>query len=69
VACPYFTWRLFRRHGVYYADGRSGSRDLGKHSLGTRDRTQALESLRRLDRKKAEELGLKTQERHRRPPR
>ncbi len=58
IACEYFIWGLFRRNGVYYADGRGGKRNLGKHSLGTRDRDEALERLKQLDRQKAVELGL-----------
>jgi integrase len=55
---PYFTWRLLCRDGVFYADGRSANQNLGKHSLGTRDRAEALTLLRQLDRKKAYDLGL-----------
>ena len=58
IACQFFTWRLFRRDGVYYADARGGKHDLGKHSLGTRDRDEALERLKLLDRQKAVEIGL-----------
>ena len=58
IACQFFTWRLFHRNGVFYADGRSGKHHLGKHSLGTRDREQALERLKLLDHQKAVELGL-----------
>jgi integrase len=58
IACQFFTWRLFRRDGVYYADARGGKYDLGKHSLGTRDREEALERLKQLDRQKAVEVGL-----------
>ena len=57
VSCRYFAWRLFRRDGVYYADGRGGKHDLGKHSLGTRDREKALETLHQLDEAKAVEIG------------
>ncbi|OAI46012.1 hypothetical protein AYO44_12075 [Planctomycetaceae bacterium SCGC AG-212-F19] len=56
--CEFFAWRLFQRDGVYYADGRTGKYNLGKHSLGTRDHEQALTALRLLDRQKAVELGL-----------
>ena len=49
---------MFQRDGVYYADGRSGKHKLGKHSLGTRDREEAIERLKVIDRKKAVELGL-----------
>jgi integrase len=53
-----FVWHLRCRGGVYYADGRYNKADLGKHSLGTRDRAEALENLKKLDRKKAIELGI-----------
>lgn len=56
--CQYFTWGLFCRDGVWYADGRGGKYDLGKHSLGTRDYDEALDRLKILDRQKALELGL-----------
>jgi integrase len=62
IHCQYFTWCLFRRGGVYYADGRGGHKRLGKHSLGTRNRQQALENLRRLDRQKAVEKNLAPKE-------
>src|SRR5947209_12523341 len=58
VVCEFFTWRLFQRDGVYYADGRTGKYNLGKHSLGTRDPGEALTNLRALDCQKAAELGL-----------
>ena len=58
VQCDFFLWRLFQRSGVWYADGRSGETNLGKHSLSTRNREDALENLQQLDRVKAVELGL-----------
>jgi integrase len=58
VICEFFTWRLFTRDAVYYADGRNKKYYLGKHSLATRDPKEALENLRLLDRRKAIELGL-----------
>ncbi len=58
VICEFFTWRLFKRDGVIYADGRTGKHNLGKHSLGTRDLDKAMANLRVLDRKKAVALGL-----------
>jgi integrase len=58
ITCRYFAWRLFHRDGVYYADGRGGKYHLGKHSLGTREREQALEKLRQLDEAKAAEIGV-----------
>lgn len=60
VGCEYFTWNIFQRDGVYYADGRANSPKLGKHSLGTRDRAEALERLRKLDLKMAVDQGLAT---------
>jgi hypothetical protein len=45
---------------VWYADGRRGEHNLGKHSLNTRNHDEALTNLRRLDRKKAIELDLAT---------
>ena len=62
IQCGHFTWRLFTRDGVYYADGRGGRDDLGKHSLGTRDRHAALENLRQLDCQLAIERGLAERE-------
>jgi len=58
IACQFFTWRLLRRNGVFYADGRGGKFHLGKHSLSTRDREEAIVRLRQLDHHKAVELGL-----------
>jgi integrase len=60
LVCEFFTWQLFKRHGVFYADGRSGRYRLGKHSLGTRDQEEALAKLRLLDRQQAVQLGLAT---------
>jgi integrase len=58
IVCPYFTWLLGQRNGVFFADGRSNRVDAGRHSLGTRDRSQSLENLKQLDRVRAVELGL-----------
>lgn len=58
IQCEHFTWRLFTRDGVFYADGRGGKYNLGKHSLGTREREEASRRLRRLDLKMAIDLGL-----------
>jgi integrase len=49
VEGQYFKWLLGRRNGTYYADGRSNAVDAGRHSLATHDRSEALESLKRLD--------------------
>jgi integrase len=58
LVCAYFVWRLFRREGVYYADGRGGKHNLGKHSLGTRDPSEAITRLKALDLHMAIKLGL-----------
>jgi integrase len=58
IACQFFTWQLFQRDGVFYADARGGKYDLGKHSLRTRDRDEASVRLKQLDHLKAVELGL-----------
>lgn len=58
VICRYFSWKLFSRDGVWYADGRGGPKGRGKHSLGTRDRAEALQSLGKLDLVKAIEQGV-----------
>jgi integrase len=56
----FFEWRLVKRkeNGVWYADARTTSRNRGRHSLGTRDKREALDQLARLDRLFAEEQGL-----------
>lgn len=56
--CAFYVWYLGDRKGVFTADGRSNNPDLGRHSLGTRDRKEALENLRALDRKMAVQHGL-----------
>ena len=58
VRCAYFVWRLVNRSGSWYADGRSNTPDAGRHSLGTKDRQEALKMLTELDRVRAEDLGL-----------
>ena len=55
----FFTWLLGTRKGIYFADGRSNHpHQVGRHSLGTRDRQEALELVARLDLVKAVEFGL-----------
>ncbi|MFP4105890.1 MAG: tyrosine-type recombinase/integrase [Phycisphaerae bacterium] len=49
IQAAYFTWKFYTRDGVFYADGRSNPVSAGRHSLGTRDRKEALELLRQLD--------------------
>lgn len=49
ITAKHFTWKLRIRSGVYYADGRANAVDAGRHSLGTRDREEALRRLHDLD--------------------
>ncbi|MBA3315833.1 MAG: site-specific integrase [Planctomycetota bacterium] len=58
IAGKYFLWRLGRRNGIYSADGRSNKIDVGRHSLGTDDRDQALRVLERVDLNLAVQHGL-----------
>lgn len=58
IRCEHFTWKMFKRGTVYYADGRKGTTNLGKHSLNAKTEEEALKNLQRLDEKKARELGL-----------
>lgn len=60
INCNFYVWRLFIRGGVYYADGRSNRPRLGKHSLATTERDEALTRLKALDTAKAREQGLCT---------
>lgn len=58
IRCTNFTWTLFQRQGVWYADGRSNDINPGRHSLGTRIRAEAERSLNHLDTSRAVDLGL-----------
>ena len=58
IQCEHFRWKLYRRKGVYCADGRSNRFDLGRHSLNTRDKEKALKSLVQLNLVKCVENGL-----------
>lgn len=60
INCNYYVWRLFKRDGIYYADGRSNRPRLGKHSLATTEHEEALSRLKDLDVMKAREQGLCT---------
>lgn len=58
VRCTHFSWRVVDRDGTWHADGRSNTPNAGRHSLGTKDRSEALRLLSDLDRVRAEDLGL-----------
>src|SRR6266480_3714425 len=53
----FFTWLIGNRNGFYFADGRSNTQGAGRHSLGTKDKTEAFKLLERLDLVKAVEHG------------
>ncbi len=57
-AGAYFSWVLTKRNGVWWADGRSNKINVGRHSLATIERVQAIKALQRLDVTKAVEFGL-----------
>lgn len=59
VNCRYFGWLIGRRDegGVFYADGRTNELNVGRHSLGTKDKSAALATLRELDLKMAVKHG------------
>jgi integrase len=58
IRCNHFLWRLSRRDKVWYADGRTNTINVGRHSLGTRDKAEALSLLVRLDESRAVKFGL-----------
>lgn len=58
IQCSYFTWSLYLRDGVYYADGRCNSRKVGRHSLGADNLEVARVLLQELDLRMAEKYGL-----------
>lgn len=53
----FFHWRLGQRNGVYFADGRANQPPLGRQTLGTRDRQEALQELIDLDLTMAVQFG------------
>lgn len=58
IACRYFRWLLGQRNGVYFADGRANRPSLGRRTLETRDRPEALQTLEELDLTMAVQYGL-----------
>jgi len=58
IRCIHFSWRISRRDDVWQADGRSNDPDAGRHSLGTRDKSEAMQNLHLLDGTRAFALGL-----------
>ena len=58
IICTHFTWLLTQRNGVYQADGRSASPQIGRYTLGAKNHEEALSKLSRLDKEKAVERGI-----------
>ncbi len=58
VSGEYFRWLMGQRNGIYFADGRANQPPLGRHSLGTRDKSEALTELKQLDLSMAVRQGL-----------
>lgn len=58
ITCAHFAWTLLLRGGIWTADGRANIPNAGRHSLGTRNKDEALQLLMDLDRQRAEDLGL-----------
>jgi integrase len=58
VQSRYFRWLIAQRNGVYFADGRSNQPSLGRQSLGTRDKSEALLAIDQLDLTMAVRFGL-----------
>ena len=58
IQCEHFRWKLFRRNGVYWADGRSNRYDLGRQSLHKLAKDEALKELVLLDLVMAVQNGL-----------
>lgn len=58
IRCNHFSWRVSRRAEVWYADGRTNKINVGRHSLGTRDKAEAFQLLNQLDETCAVKFGL-----------
>ena len=58
IRCTHFTWKIFKRGTIFYADGRSGSKNLGKHSLQAKSEEEAHQNLQKLDTVMAQRRGL-----------
>ncbi|MDB5345005.1 MAG: hypothetical protein JWP89_3382 [Schlesneria sp.] len=58
IRCKHFTWNVSKRGNIYYADGRHGTTNSGRHSLHARTEEAALKNLHKLDEVKAREVGL-----------
>lgn len=68
VQCEFFKWILFKRKGVYFADGRSNEAKLGRYTLGNRQLQGARKALVQLDLKMAVSKGITDPDRLRRNP-
>lgn len=68
VQCVYFRWKLYRRKGTWYADGRSNDPPCGRHSLDTTSEEEARRSLVDLDYNLAVQHGLAAPRLNSHPP-
>ncbi len=57
-AGQYYSWGLFLRDGIWWADGRSNKPSVGRHSLGTGNKDEALKNLKQVDLRLAVHHGL-----------
>ena len=57
VTSRHFSWVVWNRGGIYYADGRGNSAKLGRYSLSASTLAEALVVLEQLDKVKAVETG------------
>ncbi|PHR90594.1 MAG: hypothetical protein COA78_34960, partial [Blastopirellula sp.] len=64
IQCQYYSWHLRqKRSGIYFADGRHNQgADLGKYSLSTKDKKEAINRIHELDRHYAFERGKASQD-------
>ena len=58
VPARYFTWRLSKRNEYWQAVGRSNQPNAGRHSLGTKNRDEAMQLVHDLDVKIAVDFGI-----------
>ena len=62
----HFSWIIYQRDGVFYADGRNNSKPLGRYSLGVKTKEEIPERLYQLDdvlsSSKTNPISLKTKE-------
>ena len=58
IVCRHLSWKLYQRNGVWQGDARSNEINAGRHSLGTRDKKEAMQLVHELDELVAAQIGL-----------